>query len=72
MIIGQDYESGTYTVEFPTGKTIIQFNVSIINDDMYEVNETFGLTINQSLLPLGASTTYPDQAAVIIINDDCK
>jgi len=72
MITEQDYESGTYTIEFPAGKTIIQFNVSIINDDMYEVNETFELTINQSLLPLGASTTHPDQARVIIMNDDCK
>ena len=69
---GQDYESGTYTVEFPAGKTTMQFNVSIINDDMYEVNETFELAINQFLLSLDVSATNPDQARVIIINDDSK
>jgi len=50
----------------------MQFNVSIINDDMYEVNETFELAINQFLLSLDVSATNPDQARVIIINDDSK
>ena len=50
----------------------MRFDVSLISDDAFEHNETFHLSINSSSLPLNVSTTAPDQATVIIINDDCK
>ena len=50
----------------------MQFNVSINSDDTLEHNETFQLTIDSSSLPLDASTADPDEATVVIINDDCK
>ena len=50
----------------------MRFDVSIISDDIFEHNETFQLSIDSSSLPLNVSTGYPDQATVIIINDDCK
>ena len=70
--IGDDYISGPYSVTFPAGATSMQFNVSISADDTLERNETFRLTIVSSSLPLDASTADPDQATVVIINDDCK
>ena len=70
--LGDDYLSGPYTVSFPAGATSMQFNVSISADDILEHNETFRLTINSSTLPVGASTADPDQATVVIRNDDCK
>ena len=63
---------GPYTVMFPAGVTSMEFNVSITNDDTLEHNETFQLTIDSSSLPVGASTADPNQATVVIINDDCK
>ena len=50
----------------------MRFDVSVISDDIFEHNETFQLSINLSSLPHNVSTVYPNQATVIIINDDCK
>ena len=61
---------GPYTVVFPAGVTSSQFNVSIINDAEREQSETFQLTINSTLL--NVSAVSPDQATVIITDDDCK
>ena len=72
LYIEQDYESGPYTVTFPVGETRAQFNVSIIMDDAYELNETFHLTIDSSSLLSDISAANPYQATVIIINDDRK
>ena len=70
--LGDDYVSGRYAVTLLSGVTSMQFNVSISVDDILEHNETFQLTIDSSSLPLDASTANPDQATVVIINDDCK
>ena len=70
--LGDDYSSGQHSVMIPAGATSMQFNVSISADGTLEHNETFQLTIDSSLLPLDVSTADPDQATVVIINDDCK
>ena len=70
--LGDDYVSRPYAVTLLSGVTSMQFNVSISVDDILEHNETFQLTIDSSSLPLDASTANPDQATVVIINDDCK
>ena len=64
--------SGPYSVVLPTNMTYVTFNVSITNDTMFEQNENFTLTINNTGLPSGVMVGYPDQATVIIINDDGK
>ena len=73
LCVGQDYMDGPYPVTFPAGVTSTQFNISIIDDDVYEDNETFVLTINSLFLPHNVSTVDPtNQTTVIIKNDDCK
>jgi len=67
-----DYEAGPYSVTFPAGVTRMEFTVSIISDDTFEHNETFQLSIDSPSLPPNVSTANPNQATVIIINDDCK
>ena len=64
-----DYDSGLYTVVFSAGETKKYFYVSIINDDTFEGNEHFNLTIN-STLPSIVSIGDPNQAEVTIIDDD--
>ena len=63
---------GPYNITFPAGVTRTLFNVSIIDDDVYEVNETFELVINSLFLPVNVSVVNPNQTTVIIKNDDCK
>ena len=52
--------------------TNVTFDIAINNDDVYEGNENFMLTINLSTLPTGVTVGNPDQATVTIVDDDCK
>ena len=63
-----DYTSGPYSVTFPAEVTSIPFSISINDDNIFEDNETFILTINSSL-PTGVLPGSPNQATVIIVED---
>ena len=39
------------TVKFPAGTTSVLLNISIINDDVFEGNESFTLSFRENLLP---------------------
>ena len=67
-----DYGSGPYTVTFPVGVTSVPFDVPINNDDIFEGNENFTLTIDPSSLPTDVSVGNPGSAVVTIIDDDRK
>jgi len=70
---GEDYVSGPFTVTILAGQTTASFDVPIINDSMFEQNEVFRLTIDQSSAPDGVSITNPNRANVVIADDsDCK
>ena len=66
-----DYTSGPYSVTFPAGVTSVPFNITINNDNVFEDNENFTLTINSSL-PTGVMAGNPGQATVTIVDNDCK
>ena len=66
-----DYNSGPYSVTFPAGMTSVRFNIPIDDDDINEDMEFFTITIN-SLLPTGVMSGNPDQARVMIKDNDCK
>ena len=69
---GVDYDSGPYTVIFTAGVTSTSIDVSINDDNIFEANETFSLTIDLSLLP---STVTPSSSATLnatILDNDCK
>ena len=61
-----DYTSGPYTVIFPAGQTTATFNVPINDDDTFEMNENFMLTIDSSSLPTSFTIGNPGQAIVTI------
>ena len=67
-----DYDSGPYTVTIPVGMTSVTFDVSINDDDIFEGDENFMLTIDLSSLPNGVNPSIPGEATVTIVNDDCK
>ena len=69
---GTDYGSGPYTVTFVAGQTRTVFNVPLNNDDYYEGNENFVVTINSSSLPSRVTPGNPNQATVTIVDNDGK
>ena len=71
-LTGDDYDSGPYNVTFSAMETRILFNISIIDDDESEDNETFNLIIDESSLSKGVTVGMTSQATVTIVNDDCE
>ena len=67
-----DYDSGPYNILFSAGQTSVKFNVSIIDNDLLEDNETFNLTIIPSSLPSKVNTSNPAQVTVTIVDDEGK
>ena len=52
------------------GVTRVPFNISIFDDNTVENNESFTLTIDQSLPPINVTANGPGQATVTIVDDD--
>ena len=65
-----DYKSEKHNVTFPAGTIIAKFDVGVINDDIFEGNETFSLRITP--LPLHSQITRgnPFTAIVTIVDDE--
>ena len=66
-----DYTSGTYSITIPAGVMSVPFSIPINDDSIFEGNENFILIINSSL-PNGVKSGNPDQATMIIVDNDCK
>lgn len=69
---GLDYNSGPYTVTFPAGITSVSFDVSVINDDILENNETFDLIIMSRSLPDKVTRGNLKMSTITIIDNDSK
>ena len=69
---GDDYNSGPYNVTFPAGVTSVSFNITIINDNILEDNETFELIIDDSSLLSTVTTVIPNKTVIIIRDTDSK
>lgn len=59
-------------VLFPGGITAATFDVSVINDEIVENNEIFGVSIDPLSLPFGVFLGDITYADVQIIDDDGK
>ena len=70
---GVDYVSGPFRVTIPPGETTATFDVAITNDNTYEEDENFRLSIVRSSTPDGVRVGNPRRATVVIEDDsDCK
>jgi len=72
LIGGTDYASGPYAVVIPAGQTSASFDLSINNDNIFEGNETFTLTLRTSSLPSRIMTLPLCHLDVTIVDNDCK
>ena len=62
-----DYASGPYDITFRAGNMSVQFNVPLVDDNVYEANEDFTLTI---LPPESILVGNHNQTLVTIVDDD--
>ena len=69
---GVDYDSGSYSVIIPAGEKNIPLNISINDDNIFEHNETFTLTINVSSLPSDVYIGNRNETIVTIVDNDSK
>ena len=67
-----DYTSRPYNITFLVGQTTTTFDVPINDDNIFEGNEVFILTIDETSLPTGVTAGSPGEATVTIVDDDCK
>ena len=65
-----DYRSGPYEVTFAAGTTEASFNVSLTDDNIFESNENFMITIDPSSLPSDVTVGDPRRVTVIIMDND--
>ena len=56
----------------PDGSTYAEFEIPIINDNDYEANEEFCVTIDPLSLPYGVILGSTADTVVTIMDDDCK
>ena len=69
---GVDYESGSYSVIIPAGEKNVSLNISINDDNIFEHNENFVLTINASSLPSDVYIGNRNKTIVTIVDNDGK
>ena len=69
---GQDYTGGNYSVILPAGSTKENFSIPITDDDIFETDETFFLTlvIPPPAQDIGVMRGVLFMCNVTIINDD--
>ena len=65
-IIDVDYTSGPYIVTFTPGDTSVTFTVPLVDDNIFERNETFALNI----LPSDSFNISNGTAIVTIVDND--
>ena len=65
-----DYDSGVHIIPIPIGETIITYNFTIFDDDLFEFDETFKLDIIESSLHKKVNRKEPYTATITIINND--
>ena len=69
---GMDYDSRPYTVTFRAMQTRTSFSIPLSNDDAFEDNEKFLLTIKPSSLLNGITPGNPSKAIVTIVDIEGK
>ena len=71
---GEDYTGREFFVMFPPGSTKESFTIQIINDNVFESDEMFSLTLEtpQPAQTIGVMRAVPFMATVTIINDECE
>ena len=69
---GSDFVFVPQNVSFPAEVTMVTFNVTIIEDNILEHNESFSLGIDPLTVPNRVTVGSSGDTTVTILNDDSK
>ena len=73
MLTGNDdFKAGPHIIEFSTNTTMVVYSISITNDRLLEIDETFNLSIDQTLLIPQVFLGNISEVVAMIIDDDRK
>lgn len=64
-----DYTAAVGTLTFAPGEVSKTFSVNIINDNIFENNETINLTLS-NVAPVSVTTSVPGNSAILTLVDD--
>ena len=67
--LGCDYGDGPYNVSIPVDVTTFKYSLPILNDDVYEIDETFKVQIASSDHSQ-IKISQADRADVTVIDDE--
>ena len=71
VILDADYSSGPYNVTIPAGYISSTFDITIIDNSVFEGNKEFYLIINQSAFN-AVMIGNQNRATVEILDNECK
>ncbi len=69
-VAGYDYENATQTLNFGSEDSMMCINVTVIDDDKVEGNETFTISLSVNTTDVSYTFVGPMQATVIIVDND--
>ena len=73
ILIDDDFNCTSCAVNFPINATSATLNITLIDDTVYEGNESFTVTIDpSSKLPPNVTVGVTNEATVTIVDDDGK
>ena len=67
-----DFIFGQRNISFPAGVTRITFNVTIIEDNILEHNESFSVSVDPLTLPNRVTIGTSNHTTITIIDNDSK
>lgn len=67
---GEDYDSGPFSITIPARENTVSYNITIINDNVFEASESFNLTISTFSLPNRVLVQSICMLMVTIVDDD--
>jgi len=67
-----DYDKGPYLVTFPILTTSVPLIVTINDDNICEISETFTVTIDPNSLPMGVIRGSRRQTTITLLDGDRK
>ena len=65
-----DYQLRPFSLTFTASVNAIPVTVVLIDDNIFEGNETFTLTIDPSSLPNNVMVTQPSEVVVVILDNN--
>ena len=69
---GLDFSLDSHNILFPAGVTRVAFNVTIIEDNILELNETFSISIDPLTLSKKVTIGSSSHTTVTIIDNDSE